>query len=172
LRKDVLDSEILDDMARRYRVPRDVLDFVDEKTSNWMFEVFGKWLSRRVVTQSEYIVHVGKIVLMAAQTASTVFVGRGAQFVLPADKTLKIYLVGPQEARITHVRQVRQCSETEAKRYIRETDEGRRRLIKRYFNREMGDPHLYDLVLNRAHFDLAASADLIAHEWRRRFVDR
>jgi cytidylate kinase len=170
LKKDVLDREILDDMARRYNLSRDMLDFVDEKTSNWMLEIFGKWLARRVVTQSEYIVHLGQIVLLAAQSASALFVGRGAQFVLPADRTLKVLLIGPLELRIAHIRETRHLSEAEAKRYIRETDEGRRDLVKKYFNREIGDPHHYDLVVNRAHIDLGAAADLIAREWRRRFA--
>jgi cytidylate kinase len=171
LRKDVLDREILDDMARRYNVPRDMLDFVDEKTSNWTLEIFGKWLDRRVVTQSEYIVHLGQIVLLAARSASAIFVGRGAQFVLPTEKTLKVYLVGPLSLRIAHVCETRSLSQAEAKRYVHETDKGRRVLVKRYFNREIGDPHLYDLIINRAYIDLNATAELIAGEWRRRFAD-
>jgi cytidylate kinase len=171
LHKDVLDAEILDHMARRHSIPRDMLEFVDERTTNWMLEVFGKWLAPRVVTQSQYVVHLGQVVLLAAQSAATVFVGRGAQFVLPADKTLRVYLVSPLASRVAHVQKTRQFSETEAKGYIRETDEGRRHLVKRYFNREIGDPHLYDLVLNRAHISLDAAADLIAREWRRRFAD-
>lgn len=83
----------------------------------------------------------------------------------------KYYLVGPPELRIANVRANRHCSESEAKRYIRETDEGRRELVEKYFNRDIGDPHHYDLVINRAHIDLDAAAELTASEWRRRFRD-
>ena len=84
LKLDVLHREILDDMAERFNLPRAMLEHVDETTSNWLLEVFGKWIDRRVVTQSEYIVHLGRLLLMAAQHASTVIVGRGASFCCPA----------------------------------------------------------------------------------------
>src|SRR5262245_2625419 len=51
---EVLDKELLDFMAERYRVPRDLLEFVDEATANWMHETFGSWLDRQVVTQDAY----------------------------------------------------------------------------------------------------------------------
>ena len=72
---DVLHRELLDHMAEKYHLRRDMLGMIDETTSNWIIEVFGKWLDPRIVTQSEYIVHLGQLVLLAAQHDSTVFVG-------------------------------------------------------------------------------------------------
>jgi cytidylate kinase len=167
---DVLHRELLDHMAEKYNLPRNVLRIIDEKTSNWMIEVFGKWLNPRLVTQTEYIVHLGQIVLLAAQHASNVFVGRGAQFFLPSEKGVSVYLVAPMAERIRHIREIRACSESEAKRYIRETDKGRRHLIKNYFNKEMGDPHLYDLVVNRAYTSVDEAAELISRRCRSRFA--
>jgi cytidylate kinase len=71
--------------------------------------------------------------------------------------------------RIKRIREKRQCSEGEARKYILETDQGRRDLIKHHFNREIGDPHLYDLVLNLAHMSLESAADLIVANCRQRF---
>ncbi len=166
---DVLHRELLDHMAEKFNLRRDMLGMVDEKTSNWIIEVFGKWLDPRLVTHSEYIVHLGQIVLLAAQNANTVFVGRGAQFFLPAEKGLSVYLVAPLPMRIRQVCQIRGCSAAEAGRYIRDTDKGRRDLIKSSFNHMIGDPHLYDLVINRAHTSEEDAAELIAQQCRSRF---
>jgi cytidylate kinase len=168
---DILDREILDDMAQRFKLPRDMLDFVDEKTSNWLLECFGKWISQRTVTQSEYVVHLGQIALMAAQHASTVFVGRGVRFLLPADRGLAIYLVGPLELRTKNICKRFDYSAAEASKYIRETDEGRRDFLRRNFNRDMDDPHNYDLVINRAYMSEDAAAELIVRQFRRRFPE-
>ena len=96
---DVLHREILDYMAQRYGLRRDMLDFVDERASNWIVETFGKWLDKQIVTQSEYMGKLGRIILMSARHASSVLVGRGAQFLLPREKTLAIYIVSPLEMR-------------------------------------------------------------------------
>ena len=168
---EVLHREILDHMAEKYKLRRDMLGMIDEKTSNWIIEIFGKWLDPKLVTQSEYIVHLGQIVLLAAQHASTVFVGRGAQFFLPSDRGFSVYIVAPIPERIRSLRKVRDCSEAEAKRYIRETDKGRQDLIKTHFNKEIRDPHLYDLVINRAHTSIDEAAELIAGQCSNRFSE-
>lgn len=167
---DVLHRELLDHMAEKYNLPRHTLGMIDENTTNWLVEVFGKWLDPRLVTHSEYIVHLGQIVLLAAQNVSNVFVGRGAQFFLPPEKGIAIYLVAPLTNRIRHIREVTDCSEAAARRYIRETDRGRRDLIKKHFNKEIGDPHLYDLVINCAHTSIDEAAELVASQCRSRFA--
>ena len=166
---EVLHREILDYMARRYGLRRSMLDFVDERTSNWFWESFGKWLDKEVVTQSEYIVQLGRILLLAARHASSVLVGRGAQFLLPREKVLAVYIVSPLEMRAEYVRQSRNCSVAEAKRYIRDTDRERRDFVRTYFHRDMDDPHLYDLVINRAYVGVNPAAEMIANQWRTRF---
>ena len=168
---DVLHRELLDHMAERYNLPRRTLGELDEATSNWMLELFGKWLDPRLVTQTEYIVHLGQIVLLAAQHASTVFVGRGAQFFLPSEQGLCVFLVAPLSQRIGHIRAARNCSDAEARRYIRDTDKGRHDLVKKHFNKELGDPHLYDLVINRANTSIDDAAELIAQQCRSRFAE-
>ena len=76
----------------------------------------------------QYIVHLGQLVLLAAQHSSKVFVGRGAQFFLPVDRGFSVYLVAPMAMRIQRIREVRNCSESEARRYIRNTDQARQDL--------------------------------------------
>jgi cytidylate kinase len=166
---DVLHREILDEIADRYRLPRDMLDFVDERTSNWLLEVFGKFISQRVVTQSEYIVRLGQIVLMAARADSVIFVGRGANFLLPSDKGVSIYLVAPRHMREEHVRQHLKCSEAEAREYIRNTDKGRLAFVTRHFNKDISDGHHHDLVINRAWMSIDEAAELVVDRYRRRF---
>lgn len=166
---DVLDRELLDLMAEKYNLPRNMLGNIDENTSNWIIEVFGKWLDPRLITQTEYIVHLGHVVLLAAQHTNTVFVGRGAQFFLPPEKGLSVFLVAPMAQRINYVREIRGCSKVDARRYIQETDKGRSDFVKSHFNQQIGNPHLYDLVINRAHTSMEDAAELIAQQCRSRF---
>jgi cytidylate kinase len=164
-----LHREMLDEIARRFNLPRAMVGLADESTSNWLVEMFGKWLDPRLVTHSEYIVHLGQVVLLAARHSSKVFVGRGAQFFLPADRGVSVYIVAPLPMRIKRIREVRQCSEAEAKKYIAESDRSRHDLIKSYFNHQIGDPHLYDLIINRAHVSVEMAAAMIVGHCRQRF---
>ena len=102
---EVLHREILDEMAEKYQMPRAMVGLADETTSNWIVEIFGKWLDPRLVTHSEYIVHLGQLVLLAARHSSKVFVGRGAQFFLPADRGMSVYIVAPLAMRVERIRE-------------------------------------------------------------------
>ena len=164
-----LDKDLLDYMADRYKLPKDMLKFVDETTSNWVFDLFGKWLDRHLVSQQEYVVHLGRIVLMAARHSSSVFVGRGVQFLLPRDLGFTIRIVAPLDQRIEHIAHLEQLNHDEAEKYVVDVDAGRRDFVRRYFRHDVDDSSLYDLVINMKYLDVDGAADLVVSQCRRRF---
>ncbi|HVT26477.1 MAG TPA: cytidylate kinase family protein, partial [Lacipirellulaceae bacterium] len=83
-----LGRELLDYMAEHDHLSRLALEFVDEQAVSWFHEMFGTWLDKQLVSQAEYVSRLGKIVLLAAQTESTVFVGRGIHCILPRRRGL------------------------------------------------------------------------------------
>ncbi len=167
---DVLNRDLLDFMAEKYKTSRGMIEFVDETTSSWLFEVFGKWLSGRIMTQSEYVAHLGRIVVMAAHHGSVVFVGRGAQFFLPRERGVAVRVVAPLERRIERVMLSRSLDENHARKYVEQTDAARREFVRRYFHRDVADEHLYDLVVNLQYVDQDEAVELITGHCRKRFA--
>ncbi len=164
-----LDRELLDYMAEHYQWSRVALDYVDERTASWFHDTFGKWLDQQMVSQAEYVSRLGKIVLLAAQHESHVFVGRGAQFILPRDLGLTVRMIAPLKQRINRVMERQQCSRQVAEKFISETDAGRADFVRRYFQRDVADPRLYDVVLNLEHTSREAAVDLILGDYMLRF---
>ncbi len=158
---EVLDRELLSFMARRYQLPRRMLELVDETTANWIHEIFAKWLDQRSVTQTEYAVHLARIILLAAQHSSAVFVGRGAQFLLPPDRGTAIRLVGDIEVRAARVAKRHDLTLREARRKLRQTDRGRDDFVRRYYDRDADDPLHYDLVIQRDRVGIEEAASLV-----------
>jgi len=169
----VFDRELLDYMAEHYQLSRTALEYVDERTASWLHEVFGKWLDDQLVSQAEYVARLGRVVLLAAQHASTVFVGRGVQFILPREVGLSIRLIAPKKDRIERIMQRHQCGQEEAERIVDDTDKGRADFVRRYFHQEVADPHLYDLVINLAQIPRETAVDLIYQliRWRSSTAD-
>jgi Cytidylate kinase-like family len=163
----LLDRELLDYMAEHDHLSRLTLDFVDERAANWFHEMFGQWLDKQLISQAEYVSRLGKLVLLAAQHESTVFVGRGAQFLLPREAGLAVRVIGPRKQRVDRLMRSRNCSAREAERFMDETDYARAQFVRRYFHRDVADPHLYDLVLNLAHLSREEVVDLIVRECKR-----
>jgi len=158
----MLDRELLDYMAEHEHFSRLALDFVDERTVAWFHEVFGKLLDKGLVSQAEYVTRMGKLVLLAAQHESTIFIGRGIQFMLPRQLGLRVRIIAPLKQRIATIMAKRQCGEREAKSFIETTDHERAQFVQRYFHRDVADPDLYDLIVNLAHIPREDAVDVIA----------
>jgi len=166
---EVLDRELLDYMAKQYHVPKKIVELVDETTTSWLLDTFGKWLDRQLVTESEYLTHLGQLVLLAAQSQSAIFVGRGAHFFLPRERGLVIQLLAPLDQRLQRVMQRDGVDQEQARHYLEQTDRARRAFIREYFHCDVTDPHLYDLVLNLEYFSLEEAGELIVSQCERRF---
>ena len=163
------DRELLDYMVEHFDVPRIALEFVDETVASWFHEMFGKWLDEQMLSQAEYVNRLGRVVLLAAQHENTVFVGRGAQYILPRELGLAVRIIAPKAQRAARLAQLHGYSLHEAERYADVLDRGRTQFVTRYFHKDCANPHQYDLVFNLQRMSIDDAAELLASECRRRF---
>lgn len=145
---DVLDKNLLDRVAQRYRLPRTALEKVDETRGSWIWDVLGTWLDSKTITRDKYVARLGRVILAAVRHGNVVLVGRGAQFLLPPEKGLAVRIIASQKYRVEQLMRRDGLSQADAARLVEERDQGRHEFVLRYFQKDIDDPHLYDLVLN------------------------
>ncbi|OHB84810.1 MAG: hypothetical protein A2V98_08870 [Planctomycetes bacterium RBG_16_64_12] len=164
---EVLDKNLLDRVADRSNLSRLRLEFVDETTADWASGLFSTWLDPKSVPHHKYVVQLGRIVLATARRGNAVFVGRGAQFLLPRAQGLSVRIIAPRTYRIQEIMRRHGFSAARAGRFIDSVDRGRREFVERFFHRDINDPHLYDLVINVDRFGLETVADKIVDAYPR-----
>jgi len=169
LKWQLLDQELLHHIAETYNLPESMLEFVDEHSSNWVYEIFGKWLYSRAVTQTEYVTHLGQTLLTATHHESTVIVGRGARFLLPRERGVAVRIVAPLKQRVDRIRELHGLDDKAATAYVEKNDAERSEFVERYFHHDIADPANYDLVVNREFVDLETAASLVVEICRQRF---
>jgi hypothetical protein len=145
---DVFDKNLLDYVAERFHLSRLMLDLVDETESNWVYDVLGTWMDRQIVPHEKYFVELCRTVSALARRGHAVFVGRGAQFLLPRDRVLAVRLIASLRYRVQKIILRTGLKEKEAERRATELDAGRREFVERFLRRDITDPHNYDLVIN------------------------
>jgi cytidylate kinase len=158
---EVYDKNLLDQVAQRFDEPRPMLDIVDETPTNWVYDVLGTWMDHNIITHEKYVAHVGRTIQSLARRASAVFVGRGAMFLLPRDRTLSVRLVASERHRVKWLMQLRHLDAATARRFMVEADRGRREFIERFFHQDIADPHLYHMVLNVERLGTAGAVEQI-----------
>jgi len=161
LQWEVFDKELLDCVSDQSQLPRPMLELVDETRGNWLYDVLGAWMDRQIVPQDKYVANLSRAVLAIARRGHAVFVGRGVQFLLPHELTLAVRLIAPEKYRVRQIMELKQLDADQARRYVAETDTGRRDFVERFFHRNIADPHLYHLTINVEHFGLEGAAEFI-----------
>jgi hypothetical protein len=158
----VLDRDLLECLAELYRTSPAVLKLVDDATANRISEIFANGICPDFTAQTEYMFHLSRVVLMAAQAGKVIYVGRGAHFLLPQRRGLIVRLVASPRYRVQQIVERRRLSFDKARDYIEKTDAGRQEFVRQYFHRGVADPHLYDLMVNVERIGPHRTAQLIA----------
>jgi cytidylate kinase len=84
----------------------------------------------------------------AADIGNCVIVGRGSQCILQGrSDTFHVFIYAPRAERLRRVRS-RHASRAEAEAALEARDQERAGLIRRYFNQDWANRHLYDLMIS------------------------
>ena len=88
-------------------------------------------------------------ILRLAEMGNVVLVGRGANVILAhRPQTFHVRLVASTESRVENIAELRGLSKKKALAYVEAEDKARQRFIRRYFQVDVNDPLLYNLVVN------------------------
>jgi cytidylate kinase len=98
----------------------------------------------------ETLVHrVSETILHLATLGHVILVGRGANIItrkLPYGTHIR--LVGSFEKRVAHMKEYLNLAQEQARQYVMKEDQDRQAYVKRYFQKEISDASLYDLIIN------------------------
>ena len=162
----VYDQELLEYIAHEMHLRAGVLDSLDEKAYRWAQDWLAALLEDQWQNQDSYIVHLTKVVLAIGMHGDAIIVGRGASFILPRDRTLNVRVIAKDSDRIAFLSQIERLTPQEAERFMRETDEQRRKFVRDYFHRNSEDVHEYDLVLDSSALGEECCAELVVNAFR------
>jgi cytidylate kinase len=144
----VYDQELVELIAQEMGLRTSLLESVDEKQQGWLAETFASAAAVPQATEDSYVKHLVQTVVSLGAHGRCVIVGRGAAHILPAASTVRVRLQGDLPHRIAATEKRRGLTPKEAKRWVEQTDDQRRRFIQDHFQKDPTDLRLYDLVLN------------------------
>lgn len=103
-------------------------------------------------------------VIRLADIGHVILVGRGANVLtrsMPGG--FHVRLVGSIHKRLKHVQNYYGLTLEQAEYKIKEEDAARKHYIQKYFEKDIDDPLLYDLVLNTDYFSYEDAARIVSH---------
>jgi cytidylate kinase-like protein len=184
----VLDRRIIDEIARRLRIPTEEAERLDESREGLLDRILSG-LARDPVSYGAgdawtwtppypgdptFDIHRASrrvtedVIAEAARLGNVVIVGRGAAYLVrdrPA--ALRVFLRAPVEARRAEVASALGVDAATAARRVRESDANRGAYVREAYHLDWRDPASYDLVIDTSRLDSEAAAEVILAAARR-----
>ncbi len=154
----LLDSQIIDEVARAMRMDSTTIQNLDERVTGWLHRfnrdalrcaalMHGTPCSDEDFLDADTVAAVTrKVIQQAAEAGSCVIVGRGAQCVLErCPDIFRVFVYAPLAQRLNSVQQ--RCGKQISEKQLAEVDEERVRYIRAHFGRQRQELDLYDLLI-------------------------
>jgi len=143
----LFDRELMLHMAGDDRVRRQIYESLDERDLGYIEE------SVRVFTsvefrRNDYFRRLIETLLALSRQGRAVFLGRGADLMLPRDHGLRIRVVAPPTVCAQRFAERSGLTLAEAAREIEQVERERSRFIRKHFNVEPDAPDRFDLTIN------------------------
>jgi len=157
----VFEREIVDEIAKKAHLRRELIESLDERDRKTVRDAIGQWLKPKEIDASSYLGYLRQVVLTLGHQGDVVIVGHGARFMLPPQFGLSVRMVAPIETRIRRIADKTRLSLDDARVEVERSDRERVKLVSRDIGQELTDPLNHDLMINTAAISAAAAAEVI-----------
>lgn len=145
---DLFDRNIVKEIAERAHISGAVIESMEKERLSGIKDFISSLVNDRYLWPGVYLDHLMKVVAAIASHGNAVIVGRGANFLIPAEDRLSIRVISPLETRVKNVAKDFGVTREEAKRRVINRENRRSTFIRQSFNADAADPRNYDLVVN------------------------
>ncbi|NOZ01442.1 MAG: cytidylate kinase-like family protein [Deltaproteobacteria bacterium] len=163
------DQDVITRIAETEHVRRAVLESVDERVRDRMTEWIAEQFGGGRLTSSRFLKALTSVILTIGHHGKAVIIGRGSQFLLKPEKTLRVRAYAPTAFRIQQIMAGRGLSRSEAEALVDEVDNQRRDFYAEHFNKDWADPGHYDLLVNMATYSVEHATQIVVEAFNLRF---
>jgi cytidylate kinase len=164
----VWDHQVLDFAANEAGVRRQLFEALEAQKQSAVERWVEGALHGQMVDSSDYARALVRVLRVLGEQGGVIVIGRGANFVMPPDSTLRVRIVAPRAWRAT-----KSCRPDEpmedALRRIEKEDRLRIDFVRRTVKGDPLDSDAYDLILNAERIAVAAQERLILEALAARF---
>lgn len=154
------DKELVDQISEDTGVHTQLLEQLDERRPNWFAECLSGLSDHKNMSGVGFAIRLRKVLVALYCHGHCVILGRGAAQVLPTERTLRIRLVAPREARVERMSKILGSVE-DADRMVNDSDRDRAAFVKSYFMRDPNTTLGYDLTIDTSRFSRGGCTNVI-----------
>ena len=156
----LFDREILEAMAGDDDVRRQVYESMDQRDLSWWEETLRALMQSEFV-RNDYFKRLSETLFSLARQGNCIFLGRGADLLLPAELGFRARLVAPRSFRVETLAAGRVMTQKESLQQMERVEAERERFFRHHFGIAIDAPDRYDVTINVARFSAEDAAEVI-----------
>jgi cytidylate kinase len=158
---DLYDRDLVERLAEDARLRDRILETLSPSARASITRRLEEEFDELGLAPSEYLTWMTTTLYAVGRHGHGVVLGRGAQFVLEPEATLRVRVFSPFEKRVARVAERYGLSSAEARSRVLHEDAERAAFCWRHFHRDVSDPTAYDMLLNSEALSVAACSALV-----------
>jgi len=154
---DLFNREIVEEIAKSAEIRETVIETLEKDRLSGIEDFIASLVKDYYIHPDLYLEHLFKVISTIAGHGRAVIVGRGANFILPAQDIFSVRVIAPLEIRIRNVALHFNVGAEEAKRRVIQRESRRKAFVRHAFNADISDPIHYNMVVNTGKISIAAA---------------
>jgi cytidylate kinase len=153
--------DIVKQIAKTAKIRSTVVNTLEKARLSGIKDFVSSLMEDQYIHPDTYLKHLLVVVSTIAKHGRAVIVGRGANFILPAEDRFAVRVIAPLEKRIREVALAHRASTEDAKRRVIQRESRRKAFIRRTFNADISDPIHYDLTINTGKMSIDTAVETV-----------
>ena len=155
----LFDKNLVDEVIKEHHLSEKILPFLKESSISEIEDILDDLFGLHP-PQFNLVQRTNQTILHLARMGRVILVGRGSPVITrKVAGGVHVRLIGSFQKRKSHIKEYFKFTDKEAELFIKNEDNGRAKYLKNYFNEDIDNPLLYDLIINTdtVSYDQAAS---------------
>jgi len=161
LKFDYFHRDIVEKIAKTAKIRGAVVNSLEKERLTGVKDFISSLVEDQYIHPDTYLRHLLVVVSTIAKHGRAVIVGRGANFILPAEDIFAVRVIAPLEKRIHAVALAHRAPTEEAKRRVIRRESRRKAFVRHSFNADISDPIHYDLTINTAKMSIDSAVEAV-----------
>jgi len=158
---DYFNRDIVEKIAKTSKIRSQVINSLEKERLSGVKDFISSLMEDQYIHPDTYLKHLLPVISTIAKHGRAVIVGRGANFILPAEDIFAVRVIAPLKNRIREVALTHRVTTEEAKRRVIQRESRREAFIRHTFHADISDPILYDLTINTGKMSIDAAVEAV-----------
>lgn len=158
---DYFHRDIVEKIAQTVEIRSAVINSLEKERLSGVKDFISSLMEEQYIHPDTYLKHLLAVISTIAKHGRAVIVGRGANFILPAEDIFAVRVIAPLKKRIREVALSHRVTTEQAKRRVIQRESRRKAFIRNTFHADISDPIHYDLTINTGKMSIESAVEAV-----------